>query len=58
VSEPVADLSGRASCRKVRTREELDRAVHDAAPPQVITVWIHESLVDDARRLWRRNRWR
>jgi hypothetical protein len=58
VSEQVADLSVRSSCRKVRTREELERAVRDAAPPQVITVWIHESLVEDARRLWRRNRWR
>ena len=58
VSEVVVDLSARSSARKVRTREELDRAIRDAEPTVVITVWIHESLVEDARRLWRRNHWR
>ena len=39
--------------RKVRTREELEAAMKEpmkVAPTR--TVWMHESLEDDARRLW------
>jgi hypothetical protein len=39
--------------RKVRTREELDAVMKE---PRGVSptreVWIHESLVDQARRLW------
>jgi hypothetical protein len=35
--------------RKIRTREELE-VVMKVAPTRYI--WMHESLVDDARRLW------
>jgi hypothetical protein len=39
--------------RKIRTREELDAVMKEprgVAPTR--NVWIHESLEDDARRLW------
>ncbi len=42
-----------AGDRKIRTREELEaivRAPTDPAPERFI--WIRESLVDEARRLW------
>ncbi len=39
--------------RKARTREELETIIKEplkAAPTR--EVWMHESLVDEARRLW------
>jgi hypothetical protein len=39
--------------RKIRTREELEVVMEEplkVAPTRYI--WMHESLVDDARRLW------
>jgi hypothetical protein len=43
--------------RKVRTPEELEVVMKEprgAAPTR--NVWMHESLVDDARRLWESSR--
>jgi hypothetical protein len=43
--------------RKVRTPEELEVVMKEprgAAPSR--NVWMHESLVDDARRLWESSR--
>ena len=42
-----------AGDRKIGTREELERVLREpsgVAPAQF--VWIHESLVDEARRVW------
>ena len=39
--------------RKVRTREELEAAMKEPMGPAATRyVWMDESLVDDARRLW------
>jgi hypothetical protein len=41
----------------IRTREELEAAIKEpmrVAP--IRNVWIHESLEDEARRLWERDR--
>jgi len=46
-------LVGVAGDRKARTFEELDAAIKEPmrlAPTR--NVWIHESLEDEARRLW------
>ncbi len=46
-------LEVRQADRKVRTREELEAVMGEprgVAPTRYI--WIHESLVDEARRLW------
>ncbi len=46
-------LSTRQADRKVRIREELEAVMKEpknVAPTRYI--WMHESLVDDARRLW------
>lgn len=53
--EPGLDtlLNSRAGDRKVRSREELEAAVNAPAggmPTRFL--WIHEALVEDARRLW------
>jgi hypothetical protein len=45
-----------AGDRKIGTREELARALREpteATPTQF--VWIHESLVDEVRRVWERS---
>jgi hypothetical protein len=53
--EPSLDLSlqvSTADC-KIWTRADLDAAMREfreASPPR--TLWIHESLADDVRRLW------
>lgn len=38
--------------RKVRTRDELDAAMKEPGTSPTRYLWIHESLVDEARRLW------
>jgi hypothetical protein len=39
--------------RKVRTREELEAVIKEPlGPAPTRYVWMHESLVDDTRRLW------
>ena len=38
--------------RKVRTPEELEAVINDPVETPKRTVWIHESLEDEARRLW------
>jgi hypothetical protein len=39
--------------RKTRTREELEAAMKEPmGPAPTRYVWLHESLVDEARRLW------
>ena len=46
-------LEVRQADRKVRTREELEIVMgepRNVAPTKCI--WLHESLVDDAHRLW------
>ncbi len=46
-------LSTKQADRKVRTREELEAIMKEprnVAPTR--EVWMHESLVDEARRLW------
>ena len=46
-------LVGAAGDRKVRTKEELEAAIKEprgVAPTR--NVWIHESLEDEARRVW------
>ena len=46
-------LSKNQADRKVRPREELEAVMKEprnVAPSR--EVWMHESLVDDARRLW------
>ncbi len=46
-------LSKNPGDRKARTREELDVVMKEPlnlAPTR--DVWMHESLVDEARRLW------
>ncbi len=46
-------LEVRQADRKVRTREELEIVMgepRNVAPTKYI--WLHESLVDEARRLW------
>ncbi len=53
--EPELDtlVNPKAGDRKVRTREELEAIV---TAPEIPTrfLWIHESLLEDARRLWGR----
>jgi len=44
-----------AGDRKIGTREELERVLRE--PTEVVPtqfVWIHESLVDEVRRVWER----
>lgn len=43
--------------RKVRTLEELQAVISEAADIQVRNVWIHENLEDEARRLWNAGRY-
>ena len=38
--------------RKARTREELEVVMKEPKRAPTREVWMHESLVDDARRLW------
>jgi hypothetical protein len=45
-------LSTRQADRKVRTREELEAVMKEPKRAPSREVWMHESLVDDARRLW------
>ena len=49
-------LVGAAGDRKVRTTEELDAAIKEPMKVALTrNVWIHESLKDEARRLWERD---
>jgi hypothetical protein len=45
-------LSTRQADRKVQTREELEAVMKEPKRAPTREVWVHESLVDDARRLW------
>jgi hypothetical protein len=45
-------LDARQADRKVRTREELEAIMKEPKRVPTREVWMHESLVDDARRLW------
>lgn len=53
--EPEVDvlMNPRAGDRKVATKEELE-AIVMAPTARTRFLWIHESLVGDARRLWER----
>ena len=53
--EPEVDvlMNPRAGDRKVVTKEELEAIVIAPTAPTRF-LWIHESLVEDARRLWER----
>ena len=44
-------VNPRAGDRKITTREELQALVTASAVPSRF-LWIHESLVEEARRLW------
>jgi hypothetical protein len=44
--------STRQTDRKVRTREELEAVMQEPKRASTREVWMHESLVDEARRLW------
>jgi hypothetical protein len=44
-------LSTRQADRKVRTREELEAVMKEPKRAPTREVWVHESLVDEARRL-------
>lgn len=52
-SEVEVLINPRAGDRKLRTKDELDAVVAGAAEPTRF-LWIHEHLVEDARRLWER----
>ena len=45
-------LSTRQADRKVRTREELEAVMKEPKRAPTREVWMHESLVDEAHRLW------
>jgi hypothetical protein len=45
-------LSKNTGDRKARTREELEAVMKEPKRAPSREVWMHESLVDDARRLW------
>ncbi len=45
-------LSTRQADRKIRTREELETVMKEPKRVPSREVWMHESLVDEARRLW------
>jgi len=45
-------LSTRQADRKVRTREELEAVMKEPKRAPTREVWMHESLQDEARRLW------
>ncbi len=45
-------LSTRQADRKVRTRDELEAVMKEPKRAPTREIWMHESLVDDARRLW------
>ena len=51
--EPEVDtlVNPRAGDRKITMREELQAIVTTSAVPRRF-LWIHESLVEEARRLW------
>jgi hypothetical protein len=53
--EPELDvlMNPRAGDRKVVTKEELEAAVMTPTAPTRF-LWIHEGLLEDARRLWER----
>ena len=54
--EPELDVlvNPRAGDRKVTTREELESIVMTPTVP-IRFLWIHERLLEDARRLWEAN---
>ena len=45
-------LSKNTGDRKARTREELEAVMKEPKRAPTREVWMHESLVDKARRLW------
>ncbi len=45
-------LSTRQADHKVRTCEELEAIMKESKRAPTREVWMHESLVDDAHRLW------
>ncbi len=45
-------LSNDPGHRKARTREELEAVMKEPKRAPSREVWMHESLVDEARRLW------
>jgi hypothetical protein len=45
-------LSTRQADRKVRTREKLEAVMKESKKAPTREVWMHESLMDEARRLW------
>jgi len=50
-------ISKNPTDRKARTPEELEAAMKEpfnVSPAPSREVWMHESLVDEARRLWER----
>lgn len=53
-SEMDVLVNPRAGDRKVTTREDLESIVRNPSAP-VRFLWIHERLVEDARRLWEAN---
>ena len=54
--EPELDtlVNAKAGDRKVRTREALEAMV-TTPPVPTRFLWVHEGLLEDARRLWQRN---
>jgi len=45
-------VSTRQADRKIRTREELEAVMKEPKRAPTREVWMHESLVDEARQLW------
>jgi hypothetical protein len=45
-------LSTRQADRKIRTREELEAVMKEPKRAPSREIWMHENLVDEARRLW------
>jgi hypothetical protein len=45
-------LDVRQADRKVRTLEELEAVMREPKRAPTWNIWMHESLVDEARRLW------
>ncbi len=47
-------LGVRQADRKVRTREEVEAIMKEPKRAPTREIWMHESLVDEARRRWER----
>jgi hypothetical protein len=48
--------TGAGERRIVRTAADLDAAIQDSAVPRSIYLYVHESLLDEARARWERAR--